>query len=479
MNRIAVLCSLLALLLVSHPLSAADLATNGQAATAAAEYPAPLAKLELEEGDMIVFLGDSITHQCLYTQYVEDYFFTRMPGVRLKFHNSGVGGDKAADALARFDRDVAHYKPKYVTVLLGMNDGTYQPYVQEVFDTYRTGMLELISKIEGSGAQVVLMHPTMFDARAARIRDNGRRTPEGNEFYNSTLAYYGRWLQDVAYREGLGYVDMYGRLNALTLEARKKDPTFTLIPDAVHPEADGQLVMAFALLEDLGVPRRVSTVTIARGADDKPSAKAMGATVSKVQFTTDGVQFEVAAESLPLAVPDEAQAGAKLLRLGHRLSREALEIHGLPAGRYDLLIDGQKVGTYASALLEGAVELQENTATPQYQQALAVAELNRRRNDEAVRPLRDLWRNQKLLRVRQEQLKADPDNESLKKQVAAVEETLKTFEADVAALEAKSQELLDQIYEQNQPKVHQYQLVRVQAAQQQRKGRPEAQKATQ
>src|SRR5688500_5067517 len=31
--------------------------------------------IQLKDGDTFVFLGDSITHQCLYTQYVEDYFY--------------------------------------------------------------------------------------------------------------------------------------------------------------------------------------------------------------------------------------------------------------------------------------------------------------------------------------------------------------------------------------------------------------------
>ena len=37
----------------------------------AKEVSAPVGKLDLKDGDSIVFLGDSITHQCLYTQYVD------------------------------------------------------------------------------------------------------------------------------------------------------------------------------------------------------------------------------------------------------------------------------------------------------------------------------------------------------------------------------------------------------------------------
>ena len=57
--------------------------------------------LDLQDGDTFVFLGDSITHQCLYTQYVENFFYTRYPDRKIHFHNAGVSGDRAGDALAK------------------------------------------------------------------------------------------------------------------------------------------------------------------------------------------------------------------------------------------------------------------------------------------------------------------------------------------------------------------------------------------
>ncbi|HEX3872030.1 MAG TPA: GDSL-type esterase/lipase family protein, partial [Pirellulales bacterium] len=161
------------------------------------EPKAPLPKVTLAQGDMIVFLGDSITQQCLYTQYVEDYFYTRMPHTRLKFHNSGVGGDKVGDALARFDRDVAAYKPKYVTVLLGMNDGSYKQFDQAIFQAYHDGMLALVNKIVSIGATPILITPTMYDARAARAKV-APTNPERLEFYDAVLAYYGAWGREIA-----------------------------------------------------------------------------------------------------------------------------------------------------------------------------------------------------------------------------------------------------------------------------------------
>ena len=83
------------------------------------EFKKTLDGVDLYDGDTLVFLGDSITHQCLYTQYVEDYFYTRYPNRRIRLHNAGVSGDQANDALIRFDEDIAEFNPKYVTILIG------------------------------------------------------------------------------------------------------------------------------------------------------------------------------------------------------------------------------------------------------------------------------------------------------------------------------------------------------------------------
>jgi lysophospholipase L1-like esterase len=428
--------------------------------------PAPLAKLELADGDSIVFLGDSITHQRLYTQYVEDYFYTRMPHLRLKLHNAGVGGARAWDALQRFDKDVAAYTPKYVTILLGMNDGTYRPYDEATFQTYRTDMTQLLQQLEAIGAKPIPMTPTMYDARANRIGAKPR-DPASNELYNSVLAYYGTWLRDVAQEHGYGFVDMWGPLNNLTLQERKKDPKFTLIADAVHPGPDGQLVMAMAIVNDLGLPKSVSRITLDLAAKGKQQAKATGGKVSALEVTSDGIAFTWAANSLPWVVPPAAQKGAKLANLGHRLSQESLEVHGLAAGKYTLTIDGVEVGQYTAAALERHVELQSNDKTPQYQQALQVALLNQQRNegptgrDGPIAKLRGEWSQfQGFARARRT-VQEQPNNEEAKKQLAALEQKIAGMDDRVAEANAAAKAIEDQIFEVNQPKPRRYVLKRV------------------
>src|SRR5438067_10747880 len=47
----------------------------------------------VHDGDRVVFLGDSITEQRLYTTYIEAYALTRHPEWKLTFRNVGWGGD--------------------------------------------------------------------------------------------------------------------------------------------------------------------------------------------------------------------------------------------------------------------------------------------------------------------------------------------------------------------------------------------------
>ncbi|MCA9053924.1 MAG: SGNH/GDSL hydrolase family protein [Planctomycetaceae bacterium] len=436
----------------------------------------PLAKLELQDGDSIVFLGDSITHQRLYTQYVEDYFYTRMPHLRLKLHNAGVGGARAWDALERFDQDVAAYKPKYVTILLGMNDGTYQPFNQGIFDTYQQDMTTLLDKLQGIGAVAIPMTPTMYDSRAERAKQNSKRAADAVALYNSVLAYYGTWLREVSVERGLGFVDMWGPLNTITLEQRKTEPAFTLIKDAVHPGPDGQVVMATAIINDLGLPRQVSNIniTLPASSDANPQARASGGKVSDLTVTDDGITFTFAAEALPWVLPEEARLGGKLTRMGHRLGKESLEIHGLPAGQYALVIDGAEAGRYASAALERHVELQENEKTPQFQQALQVANLNKQRNEGPIGKLRGEWsRFQQFARTRKAAAE-QPDNEQVQKQLATLTEQVNGIEERVAAHNAEAKALEDQIFEINRPVARRYELKRVEAPAAARRRKPAA-----
>lgn len=414
--------------------------------------------IELNDGDTLVFLGDSITHQCLYTQFVEDFFYTRYPQKRIHFHNAGVGGDRGSDALRRFDEDVAVYKPKYVTILLGMNDGSYTNYQQPIFDTYQRDMTTILDKIAALGATAVPMTPTIFDARAKRM---GKAPAEPRDtYYNGVLALYGAWLREVAEVRGLGFVNMWGPLNDITDEQRKKDAKFTLAKDGVHPGADGQTVMAVAVLNDMVPKSPVSQIVVQESKDPKQALTVANGKGSDLQVQPEKISFTVTENALPWVLPPDAALGYKLTHAGHKLSNQKITFRGLPAGKYELKIDGTAVGQWTSGQLGFGVELEENDKTPQYQQALKVALLNKKRNDEAMHPLRDSYGQ--LKGKRRDLDKATQANDpQLETKKADFEKWCAEHKTRVTDLTAKAKAIEDEIYKANQPVPHQYELTPV------------------
>src|SRR5881398_2489287 len=49
----------------------------------------------IKDGDTVVMMGDSITEQHLYSNYVEMWTVSRFPAWKLTFRNVGIGGDRS------------------------------------------------------------------------------------------------------------------------------------------------------------------------------------------------------------------------------------------------------------------------------------------------------------------------------------------------------------------------------------------------
>ncbi len=417
--------------------------------------PAMPAAVDLQDGDTFVFLGDSITHQRLYTQHVETFFYTRFPQRRIRFHNAGVGGAQAWDALQRMRKDVTDLKPRYVSILLGMNDGRYQPFNREIFDRYQRDMTEVVRQLREAGAAPILISPTMFDSRAAS-QQKRERSAEMLAEYNSVLAYYGRWLQHRAVETGMSYVDMYGPLNRITLNQRRKDGRFTMIRDAVHPDAPGQVVMALAMIEQLGVGKPLSGITIQLAAPKGPQSRSRGGEVRNLSVDGGIVEFDWQANGLPWVLTESAQPGMNLTRGARRVSREILRIVGLRAGKYEIVIDDVVVAKVPAGRLVQQIELQSNHKTPQYQQALSVAKLNEQKNNGPVGTLRNAWGQfQGYARVKRD-IQNSPDNEELKQKLVSLEEDMTTLDERVAEAQKEISQFDNQIYEANKPSVRHF-----------------------
>ncbi len=397
---------------------------------------------ELKSGERVIFIGDSITHQCLYTQFVENFFYTRYPNVRLHFRNAGVSGDRAQDALNRFDEDIAAFKPNVATILLGMNDGSYKDFDLPTFQTYSAGMTQLLDKLNAIRCRVIIMSPTMFDHQAWDIKVKEKpeyakgRVVTG---YNGVLAYYGKWLQETARVRRSSFVDLFGPLNTFTVQQRRVNPLFTLIADAIHPDIDGQFIMAHSLLQQMGETGSILNAGV-KVVDGQWRAMTPNFISDLKGNPGRSVSYTLNPKSLPWTVFKDAPIGAKLTKAGRGATQESLVVSGLNSGRYDMRIDGRLVGTFDERALSVNAEIEEDPDSPTYQQAMKIAALNKKRNDEAVRPLRNLWGQQKGRLGKKD---ADP---------AAYATWRQEFEAKRAQLDALAAKYEQEIYQINQLK---------------------------
>src|SRR5690348_1017633 len=114
---------------------------------------ASAASFALKDGDRVVFYGDSITDQRLYTTFAETFIVTRFPKLDVTFVHSGWGGDRVTGGGGgsidvRLPRDVFAYKPTVMTIMLGMNDGSYRAFDEKIFDTYSKGYERIIANVK-------------------------------------------------------------------------------------------------------------------------------------------------------------------------------------------------------------------------------------------------------------------------------------------------------------------------------------------
>ena len=346
------------------------LATAAQWACAQARPEFPL-----KDGDTWVMAGDSITAQHLHSNYFEAFCFARYPNLKFAFRNSGVGGHTIPSTMARFDYDIAGWKPTVVSVELGMNDQGGTP--TDKFVANMAGMVERIRAIKA--------RPVIFSASPM---NNGETMAKlgGNKRLNE----YAVALKELCAKESLPYADQFHALvdvwgnnkpketlaNSLSvikqlagdnslagvehlrafLEAQEKLPTkpITMQGDAVHPGPPGQLMMAATLLKELGADGFVSS--LAMDGNGKV-AEAKGCKVEGAKADGEKIEFDRLDERLPFPIPDDARTVLPLDPTILDLSQYTLKVTGLKDGSYTLKINGVATATLTAKQLDAGVNL--------------------------------------------------------------------------------------------------------------------------
>jgi acyl-CoA thioesterase I len=188
--------------------------------------------------ERLVFVGDSITDAGRdradagslgdgYVRLVAD----ALPGAQVR--NLGIGGDRAVDLEARWDRDVAASAPDVLTLYVGVNDtwrrfDADDPTTAEDFEeTYR----RLLDRVPGS-PRLVLVEPFLLPVR-----------PEQHGWLDD-LAGKREVVGRLAAQAGAALVPLHTVLTA----AAERAGAQALAPDGVHPSPAASRIIADAWL---------------------------------------------------------------------------------------------------------------------------------------------------------------------------------------------------------------------------------------
>ena len=333
------------------------------------------AEFPLKQGDTWVMAGDSITAQHLHSNYFEAFCFARYPQLKFAFRNSGVGGHTIPSTLARFDYDIAAWKPTVVSVELGMNDKGGTPT-----DKFVANMTTMVERIRSVKARPIILS-------ASPVNDG---TTMANLGGNQRLHEYAVALKEFSTKEQIPYADQFHALvdvwglnksketmagtilklkqasaddalvgvehlrAFLAAQAKSPVPLVSMQGDAVHPGAPGQLMMAAALLKALGADGFVSSLTLA--ADGKV-VEAKGCKVDGLKAEAGRIEFDRLDERLPFPIPEDAQTVTAFYPTILDLSQYTLKVTGLKDGSYSMKINGIASATLTSKELANGVNL--------------------------------------------------------------------------------------------------------------------------
>lgn len=341
--------------------------------------------IRFEHEDVVVFIGDSITHGGSYHTNLALFYATRFPNKHVKYVNGGISGDTSMGTLARFDRDIAIHQPSVATVMLGMNDvGRYlyehpakdEPALslriqkqREIRQDYLINMRQLLDKLAQLNTRVILLTPSIFDQTV-------QLTSPTYQGINDALALFADELEPIAHEYGAQVIDFQQPMLAVNERLQQHDPSATVVSrDRVHPGAPGHFLMTYAFLAGQLGHHVVSDIVIYIDDGQKQVFEGCPAR-DKVDKSPTSVSFTCQPESLPFPVAPEQKVALQWVPFQRDFNQQRLAIKGLLAGQYEIKIDGTSVGVFTHAALDSGINLAVIESTPMFQQALKVKSIN-------------------------------------------------------------------------------------------------------
>lgn len=206
------------------------------------DFLAPVANPLGRAAVRMIALGDSITKgsrpgvmpQQAFPALVQAALRAR--NVRVDVHNTGIGGERTDQALARLERDVIWQRPHIVTIMYGTNDGWVDEGKAEsrlAVAAYAENLRQIVRRLRAAGIVPVLMTEPKFG-------EDNRRNGLGED-PNLRLIRYVAACRAVARELAVPLVDHFAGWEQAQREGRRLQAWTT---DGTHPNTEGHADLA-------------------------------------------------------------------------------------------------------------------------------------------------------------------------------------------------------------------------------------------
>ena len=203
-----------------------------------------------QDGDVICFLGDSITAN---GRWEAEVFQTLIKKADVKCYNCGASGSRADIVIDYLHPFCLAKKPTYVSIMFGVNDidrwacskaykathNDSESVVEKALLNYAEHMEKIVLACQEYGARVILCTPIPYDEYSESAEENLR--------CDYALEKCAGIVRGLAKKYDCVLVDL--RKNLLPLISQ----TSLICPDRVHPTDEGCHVIAQTYLKELGV----------------------------------------------------------------------------------------------------------------------------------------------------------------------------------------------------------------------------------
>ena len=290
-------------------------------------------KLDLKEGDRVVFIGNTFADQLRLYNYLETLLTSQASAKNITFRNLAWSGDTLNLRprplnFGSLDDHLHQQKADVIVACFGMNESfAGKAGLKEFTDSWEKFLKHLASqKYNGTSApRVALISPIAHENREPPLPDPAA--------HNQSLSEYTQAMQAVAARHHLPFVDLF----TTTKKLMDENPSQKLTRNGIHLNEYGYWALSHFVAGELLGKKIKSPQLMVDLANQK--IQTTNAEIIQQTFQPEKIQFTVKEKVLPIpAPPESAIVHSNLLAAQPRLT-----VRNLPAGNYRLLVNGTPI----------------------------------------------------------------------------------------------------------------------------------------